>query len=140
MAKRTAVMTVAELERMLNARRTALQELNKRRARVKAELDKIDAEIRALSGGLMRKRSGRSRNKFSLREIVVDLLKRSKKGYSLADLTQIILDSGYKTGSTNFRNVLYQCLYNQPAIYYDEAAGTYRYKEPPARHKHDSAK
>lgn len=140
MAKRTAEMTVAELERMLNARRSTLQDLNKRRARIKAELDKVDAEIRALSGGIMRKRSGRSKNKFSLREIVLDLLKRSKKGYTLADLTRIILDSGYRTGSTNFRNVLYQCLYNQPAIYYDDDAGTYRYKETPAKSRHDTTK
>lgn len=135
MAKPPVEMTVAELERILNTRRSALQELNKRRSKVQKELDKIDAEIQTLTGASGRQRGRRSKNKLSLREMVLDLLKKSKKGYSLADLSRIILESGYKTASTNFRNVLYQCLYNTNGIYHDEASGTYRYKEPEPKTK-----
>lgn len=135
MAKTPVDMTVAELERILHTRRSALQELNKRRAKVQKELNRIDAEIQVLTGTSGRQRGRRTRNKFSLREMVLDLLKKSKKGYSLADLSRMILDSGYKTASTNFRNVLYQCLYNTNGIYHDESTGTYRYKEPEPRTK-----
>ena len=101
-----------------------------RRAKIQKELDKVDAEILVLTGTSGSRRGPRSKNKLSLRETVLELLKRNKKGYALAELSRTILDSGYKTASTNFRNVLYQCLYNTPGIYHDEASGTYRYKEP----------
>lgn len=135
MAKTSVDMTVAELERMLNTRRSALQELNKRRAKAQKELNKIDAEIQILTGTTGQNRGRRTRNKLSLREMVLDLLSKNKKGHSLADLSRLILDSGYKTASTNFRNVLYQCLYNTNGIYHDEASGTYRYKEPEPKAK-----
>ena len=130
MAKPSNDLTVAELERILNTRRTALRELQTRRAKIQKELDKVDAEILVLTGTSGSRRGPRSKNKLSLRETVLELLKRNKKGYALAELSRTILDSGYKTASTNFRNVLYQCLYNTPGIYHDEASGTYRYKEP----------
>jgi IS30 family transposase len=129
MAKTSPDLTVAELERMLNARKTALRDLLKRRAKVQKELDKVDAEIQILTGTTARRRGPRTKNKHSLRETVLELLKKNKKGYSLAELSRIILDSGYKTTSTNFRNVLYQCLYNTPGVYHDESTGTYRFKE-----------
>jgi hypothetical protein len=130
MAKTSTDLTVADLERILNARRSALRELTKRRAKVQKDLDKIDAEIQQLTGTTSRRRGRRTRNARSLRLTVLDLLKKNKKGYSLADLAKLILDGGYKTASTNFRNVLYQCLYNTPGVYHDESSGTYRYKEP----------
>lgn len=135
MAKSSADLTVAELERILTTRRSALQELNKRRAKVQKELDKIDSEIHVLTGASGRRRGRRTKNKLSLREMVLELLKKSKKGYTLADLSRTILDSGYKTASTNFRNVLYQCLYNTSGIYHDDSTGTYRYKEPEPKAK-----
>lgn len=135
MAKTSPDLTVAELERMLNARKTALRDLLKRRAKVQKELDKVDAEIQILTGTTARRRGARTKNKRSLRETVLELLKKNKKGYSLAELSRIILDSGYKTTSTNFRNVLYQCLYNTPGVYHDESTGTYRFKEPEPKPK-----
>jgi IS30 family transposase len=135
MAKTSPDLTVAELERMLNARKTALRDLLKRRAKVQKELDKVDAEIQILTGTTVRRRGPRTKNKRSLRETVLELLKKNKKGYSLAELSRIILDSGYKTTSTNFRNVLYQCLYNTPGVYHDESTGTYRFKEPEPKPK-----
>lgn len=130
MARATTDLTVADLERILNSRRSALRDLIKRRSKAQKDLDKIDSEIQALTGTSGQRRGRRGRNKQSLRQIVISLLTKNKKGYSLADLSQMILDSGYKTTSTNFRNVLYQCLYNTPGISHDESTGTYRYKEP----------
>ena len=133
MAKVANDLTVADLERILNTRRVALRELMKRRSKAQKELDRIDSEIQVLTGASGRGRRGK--NKQSLREMVLGLLTKNKKGYSLADLSRQILDSGYKTTSTNFRNVLYQCLYNTPGISHDESTGTYRYKEPEPKPK-----
>lgn len=135
MARVATDLTVAELERILSTRRNALRDLNKRRAKIQKELKKVDDEIKLLTGAGPGRRGRRNQNKLSLRETVLELLQKSKKGYALADLSQTILNSGYKTASTNFRNVLYQCLYNTNGIYHDEEAGTYRYKEPPAKAK-----
>lgn len=139
MAKASNDLTVAELERILNSRRIALRDLNKRRSKIQKELDKVDAEIHELTGGAGRKRGRRTRNKRSLRVLVLDLLKKNKKGYTLAELSDTVLSSGYKTTSSNFRNVLYQCLYNTAGIYHDEVSGTYRYKEPEAKGKPPAA-
>ncbi len=135
MTKAANDLTVADLERILNSRRASLRDLIKRRSKAQKELDKIDSEIQLLTGTSGRNRGRRGRNKQSLRQIVLELLTKNKKGYSLADLSRQILDSGYKTTSTNFRNVLYQCLYNTPGISHDESSGTYRYKEPEPKAK-----
>jgi hypothetical protein len=123
-------LTVPELERMLTSHRTTLRDLEARRAKLKTELDRVDAEIKALTGTTVARRG---RNKQSLRLTVLELLKNNSKGYALPDLCQTILDSGYQTTSTNFRNVLYQCLYNISGVYHDAATGTYRYRDPERR-------
>jgi hypothetical protein len=136
MARPAADLTVAELTRILNVRRDTLRALNKRRSKLQTELRKVEAEIRAVTGTAGPGRRGRkSANSLSLRETVLQLLQKTKKGYSLSDLSQTILESGYETSSTNFRNVLYQCLYNMAGVYHDEKTGTYKYKEPPAKPK-----
>ena len=134
-AKPTGDMTVAELERILNSRRAALKDLVRKRAQMQRDMDKIDAEIRVLSGAPVRGRGARTRNKVSLRQTVLGLLKKNKKGYSLAELSELILQGGYKTTSTNFRNVIYQCLYNTSGIYHDDTTRTYRYREPDPKGK-----
>lgn len=139
MARNPDEMTVADLEKILNSRRSALKDLVKRRAKLQKEIDKVDADIHAMTGASVRRRGKRMRNAVSLRQTVLNLLKKNKKGYSLADLSQIVLDGGYKTTSTNFRNVLYQCVYNTTGIYHDESAGTYRYREPEPKTKPSEA-
>jgi hypothetical protein len=38
------------------------------------------------------------------------------------------LATGYKSGSSNFKNVLYQTLYNDSKIVHDRKTGNYRLK------------
>ncbi len=59
---------------------------------------------------------------------MVEILGRTKKGLTLAELGQKVLDAGYKSSSSNFRNVLYQCVYNTKDVYHDESTGTYKLK------------
>jgi hypothetical protein len=136
-ATATETLTVADLERLLNSRKMQLEELLKKRGMIQRQLQQLDADIAALEGqrrgGPRGKRGQRMKNERSLRLLVLDQLAKSKSGYNLADLAQRILDTGYQTTSTNFRNVLYQCLYNTKEVFHDESTGTYKLKPAPGK-------
>jgi len=57
----------------------------------------------------------------------MEVLKKQKAGLPLDKLATAVLNTGYKSGSPNFKNVLYQCLYNnKKAIVHDKKTGAYR--------------
>ncbi len=131
MSRAPAGFSVADLERILDERKGQLQDLAKRRDQAQKELDKLDAEIQGLVGvggsvGKIRRRRRRVKNAQSLRAVVLEILGKNKKGFTLADLVVKVNESGYKSSSRNFRNVLYQCLYNTEGIVHDDATGCYR--------------
>ena len=131
MSRAPAGFSVAVLERILDERKGQLQDLAKRRDQAQKELDKLDAEIQGLVGvggsvGKIRRRRRRVKNAQSLRAVVLEIMGKNKKGFTLADLTVKVTESGYKSSSRNFRNVLYQCLYNTEGIVHDDATGCYR--------------
>lgn len=130
MAKSTAIMSVAELEQVLENRKTKALELGKKREDLQKQLDEIDREILEVLGDnrTIRRRRRRLKNEMSLRSHVVEALGKSKKGFSMADLTSKIMDAGYKSSSRNFRNVLYQCLYNTDGVTFDQTTGCYKLK------------
>jgi hypothetical protein len=135
-------LTVAELESMLTSRRIQLDELLKKRARVQQQLDQIDAEIAALGGDqrelpVRGRRHPKMKNERSLREHVEEILARSKRGLTLADLATKVIESGYKSTSHNFRNVLYQCVYNTRDVYHDESTRTYKLKSAAVKEGRD---
>ena len=133
MARTAEQLTVADLEKILETRRSILQNMLEQRGKIQRELDRIDSAIRQLQGNERISVSGRGKgprrqNSVSLRQLVQELLAKSKKGYTLAELTEKVFASGYKSDSTNFRNVLYQCLYNLKDAFHDAETGTYRLK------------
>lgn len=136
-----ANISVAELEKILLSRKQELDDLLRRRAQLQAQLAEVDQEIAQMQGqraGGAYSASARGKlvNEKSLREYVLEILGRSKRGMSLADLSANVLAAGYRTESSNFRNVLYQCLYNTKDVYHDDSTGTYRLRTPvsqPAR-------
>lgn len=142
MAKSAEQLTVADLEKILETRRSLLQNMLEQRGKIQRELDRIDSAIRQLQGNerfggggsgmaaaaVSRGKGPRRRNTVSLRQLVQELLAKNKKGYTLAELTEKVFASGYKSDSTNFRNVLYQCLYNLKDAFHDPETGTYRLK------------
>ncbi len=130
MTKASGVMSVAELEQVLETRKVKTIELAKRREELQKELDEIERQIVEVMGDnrVVRRRRRRLKNEKSLRSHVLELLAKSKKGFSMADLTSKIVESGYRTSSNNFRNVLYQCLYNTEGVLFDKATGCYKLK------------
>ena len=123
--------SIADLERLLDERKARLQDLVQQRERLQKELDKLDAQIQgaaSVDGPLRRKIGGKRRvkNEMSLRAAVQLVLNKNKKGLSLADLEIAILETGYKSGSSNFRNVVYQAVYNSADIVRDDKTGHYK--------------
>lgn len=131
MSKQGDEMTVAQLEQLLNTRRTQLDNLLRKRERLTKELEEVEKkidEIDGITGGRRRRRNmtPRPRNPQSLQKVVIELLTKNKKGFTLSELADAVLATGYKTNSTNFPNVLYQCLYNSNKFFHDPQTGTYK--------------
>ena len=130
MSKTSGGMSVAELEQILEDRKTKAIDLGRKREELQKQLDDIDRQILEVMGDnrVIRRRRRRLKNEMSLRGHVKELLAKNKKGYSMSDLTTKIMDAGYKSSSRNFRNVLYQCLYNTEGVTFDQATGCYKIK------------
>jgi cell division septum initiation protein DivIVA len=123
--------SIADLERLLDEKKARLQDLVQERDRLQKELDKLDAQIQgaaSVDSPLTRRPRGkrRQKNEMSLKAAVQQVLTKNKKGLSLADLETAVTDTGYRSGSINFRNVLYQAVYNSAEIGRDEKSGLYK--------------
>ena len=131
MARAASDFSLAELERILDERKSQAHELGKRRDQLNKELAKIEAELQGIVGTKRKGarkgvRSGkRVKNERSLREILFDILAKTKKGCTLADLEVKVPEAGYKSSSKNFSNMIYQCLYNSEGISKDPETGCY---------------
>lgn len=131
MAKPVTDMSVAELQRILEMKTGQLGGLRTKREKLQAELEKIDEQIQQLSGGAegsgatVRRRRRRIKNEKPLYEYVVGVLQKNKKGLTLSDLSAKVIESGYRTKSRNFNNVLYQCVFKSENIAHDRSTGTY---------------
>lgn len=131
MAKVVQEMTVAQLEQALLKKKGKLETLLARRDKLQRQLDKVQRQIGGLAGrseeggGTQRRKRRRPRNAKSLRTIVMDLLGKSKKGLSISELRERVEQTGYRSRSKNFNNVLYQCLYNTDGIAHEKETGKY---------------
>lgn len=130
-------LTVAQLERLLDQKKTLLNGLQKRREKLQAELNGVEKRISTVGGakgektGRKSSRRGhkRPRNDKTLLEVITEVLGQNKKGLLLGDLSDKVLATGYKTGSVKFSNTVYQCLYNNSKqIVCDPSTRLYRLK------------
>lgn len=134
-------LSLAELESLVEDRRERLDELKKKQQSLQDDLDAINQEIAALEGKGRRGRSSgkssgkkkkvrrrRAKNAKPLKDHVTDALKGKKKGRTLQEINDAVLSAGYTSKSKNFKNVLYQCLYNNKEFVHDADQGTYKLK------------
>ncbi len=133
MANGSRDLSVAALERMLQKRKSILETLASRREKLQRDLEKVESRISSLEGrrggiSTLTRRRKRPKNEKSLSKVVTEILSRSKTGYTLSKLTEKVLATGYKSGSSDFKNVLYQCLYNSPRIEHERETGNYKLK------------
>ena len=133
MANTASITSIAELERLLEEKKAKLQDLLQARDRLQKQIDDLDAQIQdaASVDGPLTRRRGRKRlkNESSLKAVVLQVLGKNKKGLSLAALEAAVLATGYKSSSHNFRNVLYQAIYNSADTVRDESSGLYKLKK-----------
>jgi hypothetical protein len=126
-------LTVAQLENMLQKRKLKLEGLQKQRDRLRKQLAVLEKQIVAVGGdlhGAIKKRRRRPKNTKTLLATVTETLTKHKHGLGLRDLATKILESGYKTSSTNFHNTLYQVLYhNSDRLAHDPKTHTYGLKQ-----------
>tara|TARA_B100000029_G_scaffold170643_3_gene166913 strand:- start:92 stop:505 length:414 start_codon:yes stop_codon:yes gene_type:complete len=128
-------LSVAQLETLLAQQKGRVSALSSKRDRLQKELASIDVELKTLQGATTsdarrgRRRGKRPKNTQSLTAVVAGILGDNTKGLGLDDLVTKVVESGYKTKAKNFKNVVYQCVYNSPAVYRDKQSGTFRLKK-----------
>jgi hypothetical protein len=100
-----AALSIAELERLLNSQRSAVNRLMKKRSTVQRKLDIIDREIGRLGGS----GAGGGRNDVSLPDAMEAALQ--KKGtLRVGEIVDAVLAGGYRSKSANFRGIVNQTL------------------------------
>ncbi len=137
MAKASALrdLTVSQLEKVLLAKKSKLEDLVVKRDKLRLELSSLDEQIRGLAGdevagdavagedaprrrgrpkGSLNKgrRGPRAKNKQSLRGFVREELLKAKKGLTIDELITAVEANGYKSKAGKFKNVMYQCLFH----------------------------
>jgi hypothetical protein len=124
--------SIPDLERLLDEKRSRLEDLVRQREELRKQIDKLDQQMHdaaTLKDPKARAGKRRMSNSAPLRSVVMDILKKNKKGFRLSDLSVKVVEAGYKSHSSNFQNVVYQCLYHSSTIEQDESTGCYRLKK-----------
>ena len=153
MSRAESEINVADLERILDERKSFVQELGRRREALHLELAEIQEQLQGIVGTEVavkktetgpkrgrppgtgkrgpgrprgsKNRGARPKNERSLRDVISELLGKSKKGLTLEELTPKIVEAGYKSNSSNFSNMIYQNIYNSEGIVKDPETGCY---------------
>ena len=132
MAKASALrdLTVSQLEKVLLAKKSKLEDLVVKRDKLRSELNSLDQQILGLAGeeepgeeaprrrgrpkGSKNKgrRGPRVRGQKSLKVWVQEELQKNKKGLTLDELIAAVEAAGYKSKADKFKNVMYQCLFH----------------------------
>lgn len=119
-------MSLSEIKQVLRSRENQVESLKRKRDKLTAQLQEIEEQISSLEGTLSVERRGvRARNDKSLKTHVQEALRKSKKGLTLNELSEAVKAAGYVSNSHNFKNVLYQSVYNSTNVSRDDSSGRY---------------
>lgn len=139
-------LSIAQLEALINSRKSKLSALYEKRDQLAKQLAAVNSEIAAAEGtsgsgrgrpshfsraAAVAKRRGapvqRAQNAKSLKKYVEEVLAANKKGLTIGEIQEAVLSSGYTTNSANFKNTLYQCLYhNEKTFVLDKKTKAYK--------------
>jgi DNA-binding transcriptional MerR regulator len=106
-------LSIEELERMLQSRRSSVQKLQRQRSKIVRKLDALDDKIRQLGGSAGRggrSGGGRARNDQSLLEVIESVLKGAGKPMKVGEIANAAQSKGYRSNSANFRGIVNQTL------------------------------
>jgi hypothetical protein len=88
----------------------------------------LEAKIAAL-GGSARSRGGRVKNKLSLNESILAVLKRKGGPMTVGDIVGAVLAGGYTSRSANFRGIVNQSLIKDKRFASTGTRGTYQLRK-----------
>jgi len=117
--KHLAAVPMEDLLKEVKKRQEQLPRLQKKRARLAANLEKLDREIAALAGSsrLRRgrprgrgaakvRRTRRAKNKMSLAEALVSVMKESRAPITAPAAAEAVKKAGYKSKAAKFRKIV----------------------------------
>jgi hypothetical protein len=118
---RSAHLSIAELEGLLESRRARVAKFEKQRARLARKLETLDNKIISLGGSAHVAaargtrvgrigRGGRAQNAVSLPETLVRVLAKQGGPMAVKDIVAAVRATGYRTTSDNFRAIVNQAL------------------------------
>jgi hypothetical protein len=119
---RKATLSIPDLERMLEERRSAVAQLQKKRDDLQAKVAELDLAI-AAAGGSVRGAAapvakarrgrppggGRAKNAASLGDSIAAVM-QGKGTMAVGEILDAVLASGYRSTSENFRGIVNQTL------------------------------
>ena len=140
-------INIAELQRVLNAKRGELEKLHRQRAQLQKRMNVVDRQIARLGGGAAGGMNGsrrggagsRVRNEHSLVETIEGVLKSSGKPMKVAEIMEGVLATGYRSGSASFRGIINQTLIKERKRFAQAGRGVYELKSGGSRKTSKSA-
>jgi len=131
----TAGFNIAQLERILEDRRTEVNRLERLRNELQRKLDGVERQIAKLAGGLrgLRGRRGggggtRARNEVSLVEAIENAMRGTGKPMRVGDIVEAVTATGYRSNSANFRGIINQTLIKERKRFAQAERGVYQLK------------
>ena len=122
---------IAQLERILNDRRSETTKLERQRGELQRKLEGLDRQIMKLTGGLRGLRGrggGRARNERSLVETIEDVMRSNGKPMRVGELVDAVTSTGYRSNSANFRGIVNQTLIKERKRFGQADRGLYELK------------
>lgn len=132
----TAAFNIAQLERILQDRRSELNRLERQRSDLQRKLDGLDRQILKLNGSLRGRRGAgggggggtRARNEVSLVEAIESALRQRGTPMRVGDIVEAVQSSGYRSNSANFRGIVNQTLIKERKRFAAADRGLYQLK------------
>lgn len=104
----TDVLSISELQTLINSRKTKIRQLRKERRTLAGRLARIDAELAVLGG--QAGASLRPRNEKNLVDVIADVMGQHGKPMRVGEVTDAVMAAGYRSSSTNFKGIVNQTL------------------------------
>jgi hypothetical protein len=127
----TAGFNIAQLERILQDRRSELNRLERQKSELQRKLDGVERQIGRLQGSMRGGRRGggiRARNDQSLVETIESVLRGSGKPMRVGDIVDAVQAGGYRSNSANFRGIVNQTLIKERKRFSAAERGLYQLK------------
>ena len=128
----TASFNIAQLERILDERRTELNRLERQRTELRRKLDGVERQIGRLAGSLRGRRGGgggiRARNEQSLVATIESVMRSSGKPMRVGNIVEAVQAGGYRSNSDNFRGIVNQTLIKERKRFGQVERGLYQLK------------